>query len=85
MALYDMQISVPQVSRPVWMKLLMIQIGRKQCKKKLRRFIRMGTWHLVPLAKGANIIDYRWVFKIKRKADGSIERYKGRLVAKGYK
>jgi hypothetical protein len=35
--------------------------------------------------KGANIIDCRWVFKVKRKADGSIERYKGRLVAKGYK
>lgn len=25
------------------------------------------------------------MFKVKRKADGSIERYKGRLVAKGYK
>jgi hypothetical protein len=44
-----------------------------------------GTWHLVPPTKGTNIIECRWVFKIKRKADGSIERYKGRLVAKGYK
>jgi hypothetical protein len=32
-----------------------------------------------------NIIDCRWVWKIKRKADGSIDRHKGRLVAKGYK
>jgi hypothetical protein len=42
-------------------------------------------WSLVPPRKGSNIIDCMWVFKIKRKADGSIDRYKGRLVAKGYK
>jgi histone deacetylase 1/2 len=35
--------------------------------------------------KGQNLIDCKWVWKIKRKADGSIDRYKGRLVAKGYK
>jgi histone deacetylase 1/2 len=43
------------------------------------------TWHLVPPQKGINVIDCRWVFKVKRKADGTLDRYKARLVAKGYK
>lgn len=43
------------------------------------------TWHLVPLVKGRSVIDCKWVYKIKRKADGSLDRYKARLVAKGFK
>lgn len=43
------------------------------------------TWHLVPPAKGRNVIDCKWVYRIKRKADGSLDRYKARLVAKGFK
>jgi len=46
---------------------------------------RNGTWTLVPPSRGMNLIDCRWVFKIKRRADGQIDRYKARLVAKGFK
>ncbi|KAK1647556.1 hypothetical protein QYE76_065361 [Lolium multiflorum] len=44
-----------------------------------------GTWQLVPPRSGVNIIDSKWIFKVKKHADGSIERYKARLVAKGFK
>lgn len=43
------------------------------------------TWHLVPPKKGLNVIDCKWVYKIKRKPDGSLDRYKARLVGKGFK
>ena len=43
------------------------------------------TWHLVPPRHGTNIIDCRWVYRIKKKPDGSIDRYKARLLAKGFK
>jgi histone deacetylase 1/2 len=44
-----------------------------------------GTWHLVPPRSGVNVIDSKWMFKVKRHANGQIERYKAHLVAKGFK
>lgn len=37
------------------------------------------------LATAQNIIDCKWVYKVKRKSDGSIDPYKARLVTKGFK
>jgi histone deacetylase 1/2 len=34
--------------------------------------LRNKTWHLVPPPKGKNIIDCKWVYKIKRKADDTM-------------
>jgi hypothetical protein len=42
-------------------------------------------WHLVRSAQATNIIDCKWVFKVKKKADGSVDHYKAWLVAKGFK
>ena len=47
--------------------------------------IKNKTWHLVPPKRGRNVIDCKWVYKIKRRSDGKIDRYKARLVAKGFK
>ena len=46
--------------------------------------IQNGTWTLCPRPQMHNVIRNKWVFKIKRKADGSIERFKTRLVAEGF-
>ena len=42
------------------------------------------TWKLVPRTTDMHIIGSKWVFKTKLKSDGSLERLKARVVAKGY-
>jgi hypothetical protein len=42
------------------------------------------TLTLVPPDSATNIVGCNWVIRLKRKADGSIDRYKARLVAKSF-
>jgi hypothetical protein len=58
---------------------------KRAMEEEYAALLKNGTWYLVPYRPCINLIDCKWVFKIKRKADGSIDRYKGRLVEKGYK
>lgn len=46
--------------------------------------LRNNTWDLVLLPTNRKAVGCKWVFKLKRKSDGTIARYKGRLVIKGY-
>lgn len=46
--------------------------------------LAMNTWELRLLPPGKKAIPCKWVFKRKLNVDGSIERYKARLVVKGF-
>jgi hypothetical protein len=43
------------------------------------------TWNIVPCPPTVKPIGSKWVFSVKLRSDGSLDRYKARLVALGYK
>lgn len=57
---------------------------REVMTKEIEALENNNTWILTDLPKGKVPIGWKWVFKVKYNADGSIERHKARLVVKGY-
>ncbi|CAA7013624.1 unnamed protein product [Microthlaspi erraticum] len=54
------------------------------CEDEINSIVKNKTWTLVDLPVGAKPIGLKWVFKLKRNSDGSINKHKARLVAKRY-
>jgi len=42
------------------------------------------VWDVVPRLEGKSIVTSKWIYKIKHAADGRIEKYKERFVARGF-
>ena len=62
-------------SNPLWQQAM---------KEELDALHKTGTWDLVDLPFGKSAIGCKWVYKIKTRSDGTVDRYKVRLVARGF-
>ena len=56
----------------------------KAMEEEMKSMKNKHVWDLVDLPFDCQAIGNKWVICLKRKADGTIERYKVYLVAKGY-
>ena len=45
---------------------------------------RNETWEIVERPKDKKTVGCRWIYTVKYQVDGTLDRYKVRLVAKGY-
>ena len=52
---------------------------------EMRALDKIQSWEIVELLKRKKNVGWEWIFNIKHKTDGALERYKARLVAKGSK
>ena len=52
--------------------------------QKYAALMRNNTWDLVELPPIRNVVGSKWVFRTKFNSDGSIQKYKARLVAQGF-
>ncbi|GJR30555.1 retrotransposon protein, putative, ty1-copia subclass [Tanacetum coccineum] len=54
-------------------------------KSEIDSILQNHTWELVDLPPGCKPLGYKWIFKKKMKVDGTIDKYKARLVIKGFR
>jgi hypothetical protein len=57
---------------------------RAAMEDEYRALISNGTWELVLRPQGSNVVTSKWVFAHKLRADGTLDRYKVRLVLRGF-
>lgn len=57
---------------------------RQAIMREMESVEQNNTWKLTDLPTGHKMIGLKWIFKLKRDANGKIVKYKARIVAKGY-
>lgn len=60
---------------PKWQEAMAVEIAA---------FDTNNTWTLTSLPPNKKAIGFKWLYKIKHRSDGSVERDKARLAAKGF-
>ena len=68
--------AVSSTEGPLW---------KEAIKSEIDSILQNHTWELVDLPPGIKLLGSKWIFKRKMKTDGTIDKYKARLVIKGYR
>ncbi|GJV73984.1 retrovirus-related pol polyprotein from transposon TNT 1-94 [Tanacetum coccineum] len=58
---------------------------KEAIKSEIDSILQNHTWELMDLPPGCKPLGYKWIFKKKMKANGTIDKYKARLVIKGFR
>ena len=53
-------------------------------REEYQSIIKNDVWEIVPRPKRKDVVSSKWLYKIKHDVDGSIEKSKARLVARGF-
>nr|GEY31454.1 hypothetical protein [Tanacetum cinerariifolium] len=53
-------------------------------KEEYDALVKSRMWSLVPRASNTNVVDCKWVYRLKHDKNGSITRYKARFVSKRF-
>ncbi|GKB92887.1 retrovirus-related pol polyprotein from transposon TNT 1-94, partial [Tanacetum coccineum] len=61
------------------------QQWREAIKSEIESILQNHTWELVDLPPGCKPLGYKWIFKKKMKADGTVDKYKARVVIQGFR
>ena len=46
--------------------------------------MKNDVWEVVPRPKGKKVVGFKWIYKVKHAADGTMDKYKAHFVAKGF-
>ena len=53
--------------------------------EEYQSIMKNDVWDIVPKPEDKSVVSSKWIYKIKHAADGSIEKYKARFVARGFR
>jgi hypothetical protein len=60
------------------------QVWKDAMSEEYNSILKNDVWTVVPRPRNKSVVTSKWLYKIKHAADGSVEKYKARFVARGF-
>lgn len=60
------------------------QVWKNAMLEEYQTIMKNDVWETIDRPKEKSVVTCKWVFKIKHAVDGSIEKYKAIIVARGF-